>query len=410
MYGSANVNHLARVLPNGQLDTTFHIGSGADNDVYCFFPQEDGKILIGGIFVLYNGVEVGGIARLNEDGSLDPTFQNQLIAGGPVWTIEQQPDGKYLLGGDFYTYGGSLSRNIVRLNNDGSIDNSFTSKTPNNWVRAIEVQQDGKIIIGGDFTEYNGMTVNHIVRIHPNGTYDSTFKSGSGFDDLVRDMEQLPDGRIYITGGFNTYNNYDRNDIVRIFPDGSIDPNFDVGQGPKGWILTASIRPDGKIFVGGDFTQFGAKDIFRLACIDENGYLDLDFDSGIGPNNTVRNVHALPDGKVLITGNFTEYNTQATKRICRVNAATLNSVIEPTNLTEYVQLTPNPVGPEQLVSFKVPGTLSIQISDESGRKLKIIQFTGDSERQINVSDLPSGVYYIEFSQGQRRSVSKLIKN
>ena len=65
--------------------------------------QGDGKILIGGDFTTYDGVTRNRIARLNSDGTLDPSFGNGL-AGASIWVlfVAVQPDGKVLIGGDFH--------------------------------------------------------------------------------------------------------------------------------------------------------------------------------------------------------------------------------------------------------------------------------------------------------------------
>jgi hypothetical protein len=42
-------------------------------------------------------------------------------------------------------------------------------------VREILVQSDGKILVGGSFTSYNGVARNNIVRLNNDGTLDTTF-------------------------------------------------------------------------------------------------------------------------------------------------------------------------------------------------------------------------------------------
>jgi hypothetical protein len=59
---------------DGSLDMTFDPGSGFNNPVFSVVQQSDGEILVGGAFRQYNGASVGGIVRLNLDGSLDTTF------------------------------------------------------------------------------------------------------------------------------------------------------------------------------------------------------------------------------------------------------------------------------------------------------------------------------------------------
>lgn len=67
-------NRVARLLNDGQIDTTFNPGSGADNYINAIALQPDGRILLGGGFSSYNGLSRNGVARINADGSLDATF------------------------------------------------------------------------------------------------------------------------------------------------------------------------------------------------------------------------------------------------------------------------------------------------------------------------------------------------
>ncbi|HMS41624.1 MAG TPA: delta-60 repeat domain-containing protein, partial [Pyrinomonadaceae bacterium] len=111
---------LARLHPDGSLDTTF-IGvgpTGPSGIVDDIVVQPDGKILIASFNMFaYNGTPVGRFARINTDGSLDTTFNNNLGAGFNASTkkIVLQSDGKILVGGTFQTVNGTSSRGIARL-------------------------------------------------------------------------------------------------------------------------------------------------------------------------------------------------------------------------------------------------------------------------------------------------------
>src|SRR5438309_2192011 len=79
----------------------------------------------------------------------DPTASNS------VNSIAVQADVTILLGGFFTTLapkcGAAVGRNrIARLNQDGTLDATFNPNA-NNAVFSIAVQGDGKILIGGQF-------------------------------------------------------------------------------------------------------------------------------------------------------------------------------------------------------------------------------------------------------------------
>ena len=90
----------------------------ANGPVFVVVVQPDGKILIGGDFTTLspNGggmVTRNHIARLNPDGTLDTAFNPN--ANGNVLSIAVQADGKILAGGFFTSIGGQTRNHIARL-------------------------------------------------------------------------------------------------------------------------------------------------------------------------------------------------------------------------------------------------------------------------------------------------------
>jgi len=225
--GSLNTNNFGRFNNNGGLDNSFNIGTSFNGGVNVVKIQSDGKILIGGSFSNYNGINKNGIVRLNANGIYDSTFigsgtSTSIGTTGTVKSIVIQNDGKILIGGIFDSYNGVISKSLVRINNDGTIDSSFTLSTDSfsgvnrPTINSISLQADGKIIIVGDFTRYNGNNVNNIIRLNNDGTIDTTFNSGSGTDNIIHSSIIQPDGKIIIAGDFTSYNGIGRNRIARI--------------------------------------------------------------------------------------------------------------------------------------------------------------------------------------------------
>ncbi|RMH34509.1 MAG: hypothetical protein D6687_03815, partial [Acidobacteria bacterium] len=128
-----------------------------NNTVFAIAIEPDGQILIGGSFTSVGGQTRNRIARLNPDGSLDTSFNPN--ANGTVFAIALEPDGQILIGGSFTSVGGQTRNRIARLNPDGSLDTSFNPDA-NNTVSAIAIEPDGQILIGGSFTSVGGQTRN----------------------------------------------------------------------------------------------------------------------------------------------------------------------------------------------------------------------------------------------------------
>ena len=162
---------------------------GANGDIKAFAVQADGKILVGGAFTMIGGGGTGStprnyLARLNIDGSVDPTFNPD--PNGTVFALALQPNGQILVGGDFTTFAaGTISRSkIARLDADGTVDGAFDPGA-NNTVFTLAVQGDGQILVGCDFTQLGGggtpvcQLATHLARVASDGTLDGTFDPGA---------------------------------------------------------------------------------------------------------------------------------------------------------------------------------------------------------------------------------------
>jgi uncharacterized delta-60 repeat protein len=219
-YNDTIVNRIAKLHSNGVLDLSFDAGTGFNGNTYSLAVQDDGKIVVGGFFTLFNGLVVNRIVRLNADGSRDDLFDTGMGADAVVRRVVVQPDGKILIAGGFESFNGSPANFLVRVNADGSMDESFNIGTgPNNDLYALALQADGKILIGGEFTSYDGTTVNRIARLNSNGSLDTGFNTGTGLDSRVEDIVIQADGKVLVGGDFTSFNGSPRNGLVRLFGD-----------------------------------------------------------------------------------------------------------------------------------------------------------------------------------------------
>ena len=313
-FNGTGVNRIIRLNSDASIDGDFSSGTGFDDSVDTLAIQSDGKILIGGVFTTYNGTAVNRIARLDTSGSIDNTFSIGSGFGDEVNTIAIQSDGKILVGGVFSSYNGTTSSCIARINTSGSIDNTFTIGSGfNDTVNTIAIQSDGKILAGGVFTDYNGTGANYIVRINSDGSIDNTFNIGTGFDNPVNTVVIQSDGKILVGGKFTDYNGTVVGGIIRLNSDGSIDNTFIAGIFDDGagdpTVNTVAIQFDDKILVGGPFTTYNGNSASRIARLKSNGTIDNDnffTDGNIGFNNIVRTIVTLENGNILAGGEFTE--------------------------------------------------------------------------------------------------------
>ncbi|SDA89029.1 delta-60 repeat domain-containing protein, partial [Algoriphagus alkaliphilus] len=220
-YNGTSRSRIARINADGSLDGSFNPGTGANNMLLIMVLQPDGKILIGGFFTSYNGIVSNRIARLNSEGSLDNSFNSGIGANGTVWAMALQLDGKILIGGDFTTYNGININRIARLNDEGSLDTSFNpAQGPNGQIQSILTQTDGKVLIGGFFNGYNFTNRNNFGRLNLDGGIDTSFNPGTGPNFNVLSIVFQSDGKILIGGSFTAYNQVSRVRIARIYGGG----------------------------------------------------------------------------------------------------------------------------------------------------------------------------------------------
>lgn len=263
----------------GEIDTSFNeFGTGAyggtstpdaaengnvyDTKVYGLLsPNGNGdKVVIAGRFTFYNGVARKKVARLNADGTLDTSFVPPNISGY-IYAIAITADDKILIAGEFSISGVAVAapltgtttyKNIARLNNDGTVDNTFiaiagATRGTNLLVHAIALASPTspatKIWIGGSFTSFTGTACGRVLKLNANGTIDSSIFQSSIDNSVtgeVRSLAPYGSNGVLVGGLFDGYKSlgvaYTRYSFIHQNADGSITPNagFNAGTGATG--------------------------------------------------------------------------------------------------------------------------------------------------------------------------------
>jgi len=208
------------------------------------------------------------VARYNPDGTLDSSFGENGVVSMPaenkVDSLAIQPDGKILVGG---------SATVLRLNSDGSLDNSFSYGISGFPAESLAFQPDGKIIVASP-----NNNVYQVARLNSDGSLDTSFGTGgeqqtnlaaglvgkSQETSLSAGLAVQPDGKILVCGSDNGFA------VTRLDANGDLDTSFgtdgtsiiQVGSTVPGigeypfpfWQVANSVavQPDGKIIVAGN--------------------------------------------------------------------------------------------------------------------------------------------------------------
>ncbi len=390
--------NIARLNGDGSVDAGFNIGAGFSWPLNALALQADGKILAGGIFNSFDGASRTALARLNADGTLDPSVDSAMLQVAAVYAAVPALGDKWVVGGDFTHLNGIPRNRIARLNGDGTPDPSFDAGSGfniepdfNTGVFSLATQADGKPLAVGNFSSnYNGVSRGDIARLNVDGSIDGSFFAfGGGFDaialqadgkilvgghyggssvarlnsdgsrdssfaigtgftmdsgyDPVKTLVVAVDGKIYVGGNFTRYNGTPINRVARLNADGSLDATFGVGSGFDNLVYTLELQGDGKILAGGFFNNFNGTSRNRIARLNPDGSLDLSFNVGTGFSSLVFGLTLQADGKVLVGGLFTSYDGTSRTSLARLNGdGTLDaSFAAPTVQSPYTMALPS---------------------------------------------------------------------
>lgn len=310
---------IARSNSDGSLDPAFVSSLNFGEIVDAIVLQPDGKVLLGGNFA-FNGPTV---IRLNSDGSVDPTFNHVDNIPGKATALALQPDGKVLVGG---TFGGVSTpmKGLMRLNSDGSVDQTFNADVEINYrAFALALQLDGKILVSGGFFDESFIFQSRILRLNFDGSVDQTFNADNQVGFFIEALALQSDGKVLFIEGGSSGNEMFTQNIVRLNVDGSVDQTFNQVEEnahfergslrPSGKAL--ALQPDGKILIG---RLAATPSIVRL---NTDGSIDNTFSLNIAAENNMVNAIALqPDGKILVAGFFQGFDRLRNLNIVRLNS------------------------------------------------------------------------------------------
>lgn len=327
---ATSISYAARVNPDGSIDSNFF--PNPNQAVNAIGIQSDGEVILGGYFTNIQGTNCNFLARVGTDGSLDSTLAPDL--DGAVYVSYTLSNGQRLVGGSFISMGGTSQSYLARINADGTVDTSF-APTVNGPVETIAVQSDGKILLGGGFTVIDGIARDYMARMNPDGSIDGPFNPNpNGSINLI---SLQTNGQMLVSGAFSAFTPNGATTgtgvtgFARINSDGTIDTTFKPTM--SGAVHAIVTQADGKMVIGGEFTEVNGFARGYVARLNSDGTLDNAYDPEC--NQPVFAMLLLSNGQIVIGGEFTALEPQIAGKLGT-----------PTTV----------VGPYQTITVPQPGT------------------------------------------------------
>jgi len=237
------VVNLTPLIPTNSYDTVARFNGGISGIASKLFIHNN-QIIVQGGFNNYaehfyerstrdrkvvGYTKINNVLRMSMEGKMDSTYNFDKVAGTPfeagngsVYDAAIQPDGKLIMVGNFTRYQAQAANYILRLDNNGRVDPSFTAAA-NAAITSVRYNATtGKYMLAGAFTMYNGVSVNGIVRINADGSIDPSFTAHAISGGFPAFAVQLSGGKIIVSGSFNSYNNIIRQGFMILNADGTL--------------------------------------------------------------------------------------------------------------------------------------------------------------------------------------------
>ncbi len=436
-FGSDRHKFLLRLNSNGSIDNSFQffVNDYASNQwaiaTKVMAINGGNHYLVAGSFSQDPGtmLQVKGIYRINTDGTEDTAFDAPLIEGtgvdmngdpaagaSAIYDMDVLANGNIIVGGNFLTFGSDSIQHLALLNPDGSLNHSFSSPLTtfvNDRVFRVKALPDDKILV---------VTSNSTRILKANGDMDTTATLNFGhYSSHSHCIAIQPDGKIIMAGRFISLPGPSGSvKIARFHSDFTRDTTFTILAGNA---LANNIRlqPDGKILLSGPFTELGGETRRGLARLNADGTLDQSLDpgsTGFTGTGQVYDADLQSDGKILVHHSHTHHqghilqNSNVTCFVIRLQGGGDTPISVSEQLREIsFRVYPNPAVGEVILDLREAGV------DPAGASVTVIDMQGrvvwqktlgGSLSRLDLSALTPGMYYVRIDLPYSSPVRKLI--
>lgn len=274
------------------------------------------RLVVGGIFALAGRTPVNSLAFLDPVTGQTEAFPAQINDGGWIRALAAMPNGELVAAGRFNFAGGTPAANIARWNGvaweplgQGVGPVGFT-------IAALAVMPNGDLIAGGEFSTAGGAPASAIARW--DGTAWSPLGSGLANNSggpRVNALSVRPNGDLIVGGEFTSAGGVSARNVARW--NGTAWSAMGAGLGRACNALVA--LPDGQVIAGGSFRELASTGMIEyLARWDGASWRPV----GSSTNDIVTSLTLLSDGDLIVGGRFSRAGGVAAEGIARLREGT----------------------------------------------------------------------------------------
>gem|GEM_PF-968667 len=211
------------------VDASFDVATGGNlnGDVRALAsaPDASGHIFVGGAFTSYRGFSVAGLVRVNSDGLRDTGFSlgtgfsahpgRSVSVNALAVTPVENSTYFVFVGGDFRTFRGTVSPNLVKVAHTGTREVGFAvgSSGFDQPVNALQLA-NSTLFVGGAFSSYRAATAEGVVSLNANTAAPLAQAGITGGD--VRALQLDSDGHLWVGGAFTSVGSETSGSLVRL--------------------------------------------------------------------------------------------------------------------------------------------------------------------------------------------------
>ncbi len=263
----------------------------------CVVSLPNGRILVAGGFQAVGGVRRPHLARLTRELALDPTFATPPeIETNIIWRVVSLSDGAVWVVG-------STRSQSWRITPEGLDHPKSWSMAVSPSILAAVADGGGGVIVSGPFSTGDsapgGISQRNMLRFDPRGTQDPEFSANVDKSTplTLRRFGVYPDGRLVLGASFQTSTN-GRIGVLRLLPNGDVDPSLRNSGGFSNAISIVKVDRVGRMLITGRFKQYRTNATPGWVRMLEDGSWDPSFAPAVD-GAAILALEVMPDGRIL---------------------------------------------------------------------------------------------------------------